>query len=364
MKIKINAKIHAFSNINYVSPIHIRYSFNADGADFTERYIEGQPYIGIAVSRDPPLAKEQYQWVRFSFDASGTYPTMTVGQAEKDIEGNVITETYATREEVKEAQSVFNAKTHYDFPSLGKVDVIYKAELEKKIYQWNPDNYKYEVIATYDDTELSGRVTTVEGKVTTLIGSDADKSVRTIANEELAAQLIPESAKESLDTLTEIAAWIQSHPDDAAAMNTAITALQNQLSGIDAGDGTVKRYVDDAIAALKIGDYAKAADLTTLAGRVTTLEGKAHIHSNKALLDTYMQTEADLADAVAKKHEHTNKTVLDGITAEKVTAWDKVSEKANDTDLATIAKTGNVNDLIQTSGDVLVFNCGTSSTNI
>lgn len=221
-----------------------------------------------------------------------------------------------------------------------------------------------QLAATYDDTELSGRVTTVEGKVTTLIGSDADKSVRTIANEELAAQLIPESAKESLDTLAEIAAWIQSHPDDASAMNTAITALQNQLSGIDAGDGTVKRYVDDAIVALKIGDYAKAADLITLAGRVTTLEGKAHIHSNKALLDTYTQTEADLADAVAKKHEHTNKTVLDGITAEKVTAWDKVSEKANDADLATIAKTGNVNDLIQTSGDVLVFNCGTSSTNI
>ena len=127
---------------------------------------------------------------------------------------------------------------------------------------------------------------------------------------------------------------------------------------------TVVEYVTDAIAALKIGDYAKAADLTALAGRVTTLESQAHTHSNKALLDTYTQTEANLADAVAKKHEHSNKTVLDGITAEKVTAWDKVSEKANDADLATIAKTGNVNDLIQTAGDILVFDCGSSSVNI
>ena len=61
----------------------------------------------------------------------------------------------------------------------------------------------------------------------TLIGSDTGKSVRTIANEELAAQLIPEGAQESLDTLTEIANWIQEHPDDASAMNTAITKLNS-----------------------------------------------------------------------------------------------------------------------------------------
>lgn len=218
--------------------------------------------------------------------------------------------------------------------------------------------------ATYDDTALAGRVTTVEGKVTTLIGSDASKSARTIASEEVAK--IVAGADASYDTLKEIADWISSHKTDATAMNSAITTLEGIVDGIG-GDGekaTVVEYVTDAIAALKIGDYAKAADLTALAGRVTTLEGKAHTHANKALLDTYTQTEANLADAVAKKHEHDNKTVLDGITAEKVTAWDKVSEKANDADLAAIAKTGNVNDLVQTSGDVLVFDCGSSSVNI
>ena len=218
--------------------------------------------------------------------------------------------------------------------------------------------------ATYDDTALTGRVTTVEGKVTTLIGDDASKSARTIASEEVAK--IVAGADASYDTLKEIADWISSHKTDATAMNSAIVALEAIVDGIG-GDGekaTVVEYVTDAIAALKIGDYAKAADLTALADRVTTLEGQAHTHSNKALLDTYTQTEVDLADAVAKKHEHSNKAVLDGITAEKVTAWDKVSEKANDADLATIAKTGNVNDLIQTAGDILVFDCGSSSVNI
>lgn len=196
----------------------------------------------------------------------------------------------------------------------------------------------------------AGAIEVVQGTVTTLVGADTGKSVRTIANEELAAQLIGEGAKESLDTLEEIAAWIQAHPDDASAMNSAITALQNK---VDTGDKTVSAYVTDAIAALSIGDYAKAADLTALAARVEALEGVAnglgdlatkdiitesevdsalmekinasaqgnHSHANKALLDTYTQTEEDLADAVAKKHNHANKAVLDGITAANVSSW-------------------------------------------
>lgn len=117
-----------------------------------------------------------------------------------------------------------------------------------------------------------------EAKVAKLIGDDTNKSVRTIANEELAAQLIPESAAEALDTLEEIAAWIQAHPGDVAAINKAIKDLQDKVVlGTDAEGkeyATVKAYVEAAISALQIGDYAKAADLVALAGRVTTLEGK------------------------------------------------------------------------------------------
>lgn len=41
-----------------------------------------------------------------------------------------------------------------------------------------------------------------------------------------------------------------------------------------------------------------------------------------------------------------------------------LNAKANDADLAAIAKTGNVKDLNQTAGDLLIFNCGSSSVNI
>lgn len=239
-------------------------------------------------------------------------------------------------------------------------------------------------LKTADKTELQGNIDTVSGKVTTLIGSvegDDGKSARTIASEEVAK--IVAGADASYDTLKEISDWISSHKDDASAMNSAILALEGIVDGIG-GEGekaTVVAYVTDAIAALNIGDYAKAADLTALAARVTTAEGEidtlqgqvatingdatttgsiakaaadalssakaytdekdtamdtrvdaleaaSHTHSNKALLDTYTQTEADLADAVAKKHSHANATVLDGITAEKVSAWDSAESNA------------------------------------
>lgn len=101
---------------------------------------------------------------------------------------------------------------------------------------------------TIIDNNIAGEA----AKIATLIGSDTAKSVRTIANEELAAQLIPASAQESLDTLQEIAAWIQAHPGDASAMNTAITNLQTLVGTLpqDTTATTVVGYITAEIAAL------------------------------------------------------------------------------------------------------------------
>lgn len=182
-----------------------------------------------------------------------------------------------------------------------------------------------------DVDAVAGRMTTAEGQITTLIGDDAGKSARAIAIEELAKQLVPENAKESLDTLAEIAAWIQSHPDDVTQINAAITALQNK---VDTGDKTVSAYVTDAIAALSIGDYAKVTDLTALAGRVTTAEGNITALQNSfnglgSLAAKDQVAESDLDAALAEKvnaasegnHAHLNKDVLDGITAANVASW-------------------------------------------
>lgn len=68
-----------------------------------------------------------------------------------------------------------------------------------------------------------------------------------------------------------------------------------------------------------------------------------HSHNNKALLDTYTQTEADLADAVAKKHSHANADELAKIATGDVEKWnnkvDKVTGKSlvSDTEITKLA---------------------------
>lgn len=187
---------------------------------------------------------------------------------------------------------------------------------------------------THAIADVTGLQTELD-KVTTLIGSDASKSVRTIANEELAAQLIPENAKESLNTLQEIAQWIQDHPDDASDMQAAIAALQ-----------------------AKVGDTSVAAQIKAVTDPIAA---KAHEHANKTLLDTYTQTEANLADAVAKKHSHANATELakfaDGDKAKLDTAVQSITAGTG----LKATKTGT--DVAVGFDDTVtfVFDCGTSA---
>ena len=119
-------------------------------------------------------------------------------------------------------------------------------------------------VSGYGEGETAKTVKEVATEVATLVGDDASKSVRTIANEELAKQLITEDAAESLNTLQEIAAWIQQHPKDAAEMNTNITNLQTQVGKEAEGEATATGLVKD-IRDLQaaIGDGGSVADAIT-----------------------------------------------------------------------------------------------------
>lgn len=118
--------------------------------------------------------------------------------------------------------------------------------------------YKAQVSEADLDSALTAVLAAKAAKadVDTLIDSDAGKSARTIANEELTKQLIPEDAQESLNTLTEIAAWIQEHPDDASAMNAAIAKLNEIAAGIGGEEddyATVMAAIEGKITAAMAG---------------------------------------------------------------------------------------------------------------
>lgn len=90
-----------------------------------------------------------------------------------------------------------------------------------------------EIVSSLYDFQRTISIENEDGSTTTETidynEADKDKSIREIAIEELSYQLVPESAKESMDTLAEIAAWIQYHPEDAAAMNEAIEQLKKDV---------------------------------------------------------------------------------------------------------------------------------------
>lgn len=124
------------------------------------------------------------------------------------------------------------------------------------------DTYK-----TSNDSEISGikgRVDAVEGSITTLTGT-GEGSVKAIATDVLTEVLVPDNAKESLDTLQEISAWIQSHPDEASAMNTNIqnntTAIATEKSRAEGKEAELATAIQTALQDAK--KYADQHDTDT-----------------------------------------------------------------------------------------------------
>ena len=112
---------------------------------------------------------------------------------------------------------------------------------------------------------ISTALTQTSNQVDTLIGDDDEKSVREIARLELAKQLVPESAKEALDSLEEIALWIQQHPEDAATMNRTIEEVKTILTGYTTAN-TVYNAISgltDSVNAIE-QDYLTSSDKTDL----------------------------------------------------------------------------------------------------
>ena len=153
--------------------------------------------------------------------------------------------------------------------------------------------------ATYDDTVLAGRVTAIEGDhlkksdktaLETKITEEATKA----KTDAIAAIMGEAGVDEKYDTLKEIADWILSDTTESAKLITRVSNIENDyLKGADktelqgeidaletlvgtlpegATSTTVVAYIKEVVDGLKIGDYAKASDLTALVARVKALE--------------------------------------------------------------------------------------------
>ena len=204
-----------------------------------------------------------------------------------------------------------------------------------------------------------------------------------------------EVGEAAVDTLKEIQIYIT---EDGAAADQMVKDIAANKTAIES-------------------EVARAgAAESALGERITALEGVDHSHANADVLDGITAAKvADWDDAVSKEHVHANKSELDLIVSGDKAKWDQAvsdmatvkadylkgadktelagdiataqstaeaaqdaaeaaqgtadtanatanSAKAEIAALAPVAKTGDIGDLTQTTGEYIVFNAGTAST--
>lgn len=199
-----------------------------------------------------------------------------------------------------------------------------------------------------DKTELAG-----------LISANADEILR-IDN---ALKAAVENDGEGLDSIKELATWIETHGTEAAEYSAAISALEalvgdtavatqianaiaaenlaqyaktadiaDTLAKVDT-EGTVTAAINAAITALNIGDYATSADLVALAAEVAALGNAGHQNAEQVaaaidakiaelkLADTY-EAKGAAADALDEAKDYTDTEIakIQALSAEDIDA--------------------------------------------
>ena len=128
------------------------------------------------------------------------------------------------------------------------------------------------------------------------------------------------------------------------AVQTSLGKADSALQKADITTGTANGNIsvggtDVPVAGLKDAAYATVASINATA---------------KGYADAVLGTAADGAD----------KNTVYGVKASVTALTGVVNNKIDATAVSQIGKTGNINDIIQTEGDYVVFDCGNSSTRV
>ena len=103
--------------------------------------------------------------------------------------------------------NVVNAQTRDDFPILGRADVLYKAETEKTIYQWNPTELTYEALNAPLSDEL------LLGKIDALTSELDDIVARVVALEAIVENKVSDADLATIAKTGNVADLVQTNGD-------------------------------------------------------------------------------------------------------------------------------------------------------
>jgi hypothetical protein len=248
---------------------------------------------------------EVFTSISAASDYAKSGPTAYAGQVIAVAGEDIKTEVYT----ITSASTIVRLVDEYDLleveTSAGKIDVI------------KVNGSPLEIDGKSVNIDLSSYVT--NNQLSALVSTDTGKTIREIANDEIASKLISSDAKESLDTLEEIAAWIQAHPEDAASMNESIVSLEKSahthdnkavLDGItsdkvtawDAAEQNAKDYVDGKVDGKFDASGSAAAAETAAKAYVDGLLDELDIvntYELKGAADTALEAAKSYADGKA-----------------------------------------------------------------
>ncbi len=218
--------------------------------------------------------------------------------------------------------------------------------LAADVYDWA----KAETKPEYTADEISGLSNYISGKVK---DTDTQYKIEQDANDKHILRLY----SKALDGEWAVQANI-TMPDtvyDDTALKGRVKSNEDAIAALTGtGDGSVSKTVADAIAAI-VADAPESFDtLKEISNWITE-----HADGAAAMNTQINANKADIAALTALIGE-----LPEGAESDTVIAYitELVNGKANDADLAAVAKSGNVKDLTQTEGDYIIFNCGSATT--
>lgn len=160
--------------------------------------------------------------------------------------------------------------------------------------------------ATYDDTAVKQDISKNASAIATLVGSvegDSTKSVRAIAVEEVTKVI--DGAPEALDTLKEIADWINDDKAGAAKLAADVVANADAIKAINHKDTGIlaiaKAYTDSEVAKVSATVSSVSSKADTNATTLATLIGEDKDQSIRAIATSIAnEAVANIPEATAQ----------------------------------------------------------------
>ena len=141
----------------------------------------------------------------------------------------------------------------------------------------------------------------LQSAVTTLIGEDIDKSVSEIVTE----LLIPEDAREDLNSVQKVADWIQAHPVEVEGIKNRLTTLENNVGIVQSDVSNLDEILNGTEAHPELGLTSRVIALENTVGNFTPVPSK-YLTVGSAI--SYLDDFATTIDQHLRWHDLTDNT--------------------------------------------------------